>query len=132
MPRSWMIAAMLAAGCAGELKDPDRFTSLADAGGCAAEPVFAATCASSVCHDAVDPAEGLDLASPGVASRLLGVTSASAACGGRLLVDPDDRPASLLLEKLTAAPTCGDPMPLAGTPLTAEQVECVTTWVEGL
>lgn len=116
--------------CAGELEDPERFTG-AVGGGCEPgdEPAFLAeTCGVAFCHAAENPAGELDLASPGVAARLVDVAST---CDGTPLVDSADPGASLLLDKLEAQPSCGDPMP-PGRPLSAADRSCIDQWVESL
>lgn len=147
--RLLIVVAALAAGCAGELNDPERFTGEAvdaSSGGVAdADPgapdadsvpacgdvqpdIIVPRCSGGACHDAAAPAAGLDLGSPDVGARLIGVASA---CNGLLLIDPNDRPASYLLEKLAPSPTCGGQMP-PGAPLSAADLACVIEWVEGL
>ena len=89
------------------------------------------TCATAYCHGAGESAGGLDLASPGLARRLVGVRGAMG-CRGVALVDPSRPEASLMVAKLRATPGCGARMPLAGTPLTPAQIECVRVWAAGL
>jgi hypothetical protein len=147
--RYLIIVAALSAGCAGELSEPERFTGEgadASVGGVAdAAPgapdagsvpscgdvhadIIVPRCSGGACHDAATPAAGLDLGSAEVGARLIGVASA---CNGLLLIDPNDRPASYLLEKLAPSPTCGGQMP-PGAPLSAADLACVIEWVEGL
>jgi hypothetical protein len=91
--------------------------------------IFAQTCVKAGCHDANAPAGGLDLSVADLEARLVGV--ASGTCAGEVLVVAGDPDASFLVEKLSAQPDCGLPMPV-GAPLPGEQIECVRDWVSGL
>jgi hypothetical protein len=88
---------------------------------------FAATCTASSCHNASDEAQGLDLQSPDVASRLVGVMATE---GPGLLVDPSSPGASILYLKLTAPPPFGAQMPLGQAPLSPAMADCVLGWIE--
>ena len=81
------------------------------------------------CHGANAPAAGLDLASAGVATRMVGVSST---CQAKPLVVAGDPAGSFLLEKLGSSPSCGAQMPKDGTPLSAEEFNCVSDWIQGL
>lgn len=127
---------VLLIGCAGELKDPERFgLGGADANASCATgtdvvaDIIMPKCASSACHDSEFPAGGLDLMSADPASRLVDVAST---CNNRPLVDSAMPENSYLLEKLGAQPECGSPMPLAADPLSAGDVACVESWVGAL
>lgn len=133
----WAVLAVLAtsAGCAGTLTDPDRFLPAStddDGGGSGAacpditSTVFANICAASGCHSTADQADGLDLQSPDVASRLVGVCVSS----GGMLIDPSDPAASVLYLKLTPSPPFGARMPFGGTPLDPATLACVLQWIE--
>ena len=51
-------------------------------------------------------------------------------CGDTMpLVEPGNPQGSLFYLKLTAAPPCGDRMPLGGTPLTADLLDKVDSWI---
>ena len=152
--------ALLLSACPGSIDDPARFLADADAAVAlvdgpaapddrptvdaptpadAASPcvdyvertLFPQTCATVYCHAATEPAAGLDLASPELARRVVGVRG-SMSCRSVPLVDPAHPEASLMVVKLRAAPGCGSRMPLGGTALTASQVECVRVWAAGL
>ena len=69
--------------------------------------------------------QNLDLQSPGVAARLVGV----AASGGGLLIDPTDPSQSVVYTKLTATPPFGSRMPLGMVPLDDAMLACVLSWV---
>lgn len=140
-------------GCAGDLENPERFSFLLDGGtkvtaaqgatgttggtgGTSGIPkapecltsLFAASCSSAGCHAA--DAEPLDLVSSGVEDRLVNKPSSSTACKNYVYVTTDGSP-SLLLQKLQAKPPCGLRMPL-GPPLSADQLACVSGWVEAV
>jgi hypothetical protein len=131
-------ALVLGAGaCAGTLDDPARFETqaLSDSGlaggdgGGAACPVipdlFAQACSSAGCHGQVDKIQGLDLQSPNVASRLVGVR----AMGGGLLLDPANPNQSVIYTKLTPTPPFGARMPSGKPALDDATVACVLSWV---
>lgn len=120
-------AAALAAGCPGTLDDKSRFVT-EDAGACGDVPttIFEPTCARASCHSAVNPAQGLDLASPDVAARVVGQPATE--CVGTL-ADPLAPEASILYLKLTPSPPCGARMPFNGTPLSDAQIACVKDWI---
>ena len=70
---------------------------------------------------------GMDRAT---AYAALMATSTSSMCGGKVLVVPGDSRASLLYQKFTNPP-CGGTMPLGGTPLTADVLAKVASWIDG-
>jgi hypothetical protein len=113
-------------GCPGRLDDPDQYLdggSSTDGGdSCADELVEAklsASCGSASCHGASTP---LDLDSPGVRERLVGVTTS---CG--------DLPmARFLVEKLSPNPSCGVRMPFGGTPYSDEEEACLVKYLGAL
>jgi len=126
-------------GCAGSLEDPEMFTMQADAGTpveaaaeAAAAPtcpdvptLFAKTCGTTGCHDATTKAEALDLVSPGLASRLVGVPSVE---GVGLLIDPASPSKSVLYTKLLSSPPFGARMPTGGA-LDTSTTQCVLAWI---
>ena len=134
-----LLSAIAWAGCAGTLSDPAAFTAEThDAGGAADVDVdgaatscpdiptlFAASCGSAGCHDAATKAEALDLASPGVAARLIGVPAVE---GTGLLIAPSAPSQSVVYTKLLAAPPFGARMP-TDAPLDAATIQCVLDWV---
>lgn len=116
--------------------------SLADAGkmhreagalvltGCAATvptAVFGARCTNNLCHNAHDMIVSLDLQSPGIAARLMGVPALEdpTSC----ILDPYDPDRSYLLVKLEPNPPLGSEMPF-GSSLSAAQIACVKQWIE--
>jgi hypothetical protein len=118
-------------GCPGKLRDPGRFTDAGvDGGGggamCPDVPteILAMKCAGSSCHSGAMPALKLDLVSPGVAARVVGVMATE--CKGAL-VDPAAPESSILYQKI-AGTMCGSRMPL-GTPLDDAEIACVKEWM---
>src|SRR5688572_32827920 len=109
-------------GCVGELEgSEDDYRVEAGVGGenpaaaCAVE-VFGRACSAAACHDSESPTGGLDLASPDVGTRLVGVASTDPMCTDRDLVDLANPDNSFLLEKVElTSPQCGALMPLVGT-----------------
>lgn len=125
------IASLLAvalSGCPGHLDDPARFRADAGPVGCPDVPteIFQARCGSAGCHGPTQPAAGLDLASPDVAARVVGVGATG--CPGYVLAVPENPPASLLVQKLGPEPPCGSRMPLGGT-LDDATIACVRDWI---
>jgi hypothetical protein len=129
----------MTAGCPGTLEDPAAFldaaragdlaadASLSEAGNCPDVPrsVFIPSCTTVGCHDAQTKTQGLDLQSPGVASRLVGVPATE---GPGLLIDPSAPSSSVLYLKLTPKPPFGARMPLVGR-LDDATIACVLAWV---
>ena len=90
-------------------------------------------CTQSGCHGR--RYEGnLDLASVGLADRLINTRSQTAACAGELLIDPAD-PANSLILKATnptlhaSGTVCTDRMPLERDPMSDEDLACLDAWV---
>jgi hypothetical protein len=129
-----VLGAVAWGGCAGTLTDPDAFTESGDSGAgvdasapsCPDIPTtFATTCGMSGCHDPTTKAEALDLWSPGVAERLVGVPAVE---GVGLLIDPSAPSKSVVYEKLLATPPFGARMP-TGSSLDQATIQCVLDWV---
>ena len=124
--------AVVVSGCPGSLDDPQRFQS-AGLVSCdeRVQNIFSTICSTAGCHSSTEPAQGLDLQSPDVTSRLVGVEPTGPGCTGVLVTagDPDQ---SLLYQKLTGAPPCGIPMPFGGKPLSSRDLGCVKSWIIGL
>jgi hypothetical protein len=87
--------------------------------------LFAKSCGTTGCHDATTKAEALDLVSPGLPSRLVGVPSVE---GVGLLIDPSTPAKSVLYTKLLASPPFGARMPTGGS-LDASTAQCVLAWI---
>jgi hypothetical protein len=107
------------AGSAGSTTSPDA---------CGDVPtrVFLPSCAGNGCHSAAAPQQGLDLASPDVASRVVGVSGKMCLV---VLADPTNPEGSLLYQKLAVKPPCGAQMPLARPALSAADAACVLKWI---
>ncbi|MFK7988291.1 MAG: hypothetical protein AB8I08_19885 [Sandaracinaceae bacterium] len=118
-------------GCAPGLDDPERFESDDCVGFDVPRDLFAARCGSGDCHDAFEPAAGMDLVSGGVEDRLAGVESSS--CVGERRIDPHDAARSFLLTRVSPDPSCrGEDiprMPLDGTALEPRELACLEAWV---
>ncbi|HET6610740.1 MAG TPA: hypothetical protein VFG83_02075 [Kofleriaceae bacterium] len=98
-----------------------------------AEQILATNCSGGDCHtNDGSPEEGLDLVSPGVASRVVGRPANG--CTGKITVVAGDPSASYILEKLSGTqPTdCGVQMPDGKAPLSAAQIDVISTWIAGL
>ena len=143
---SWLLALgalCLFAGCPGTLADKELYEAALDgargldgAGGSAgaeAGPcgdvvarIFLPTCGGTSCHGTNAPQQDLDLVSPGLASRVVGVTAKGCSV---MLANPADPESSLIYQKLSPTPPCGAPMPLARPPLSRAEVACVLAWI---
>jgi hypothetical protein len=79
------------------------------------------------CHNAKNPLKNLDLVSPGVGQRILGV---KAVCPGHvLLAGTADMPTGVFLDKLLGpVADCGERMPYGTPAFTDAEVSCVTAW----
>lgn len=131
---------LLFAGCPGELDNPEAFTDGGLSGGCNTETrILEPTCGTSACHDATDPAAGLDLVSANPGQRLVGVQASCSTgmaesecdCGPRELItaDPNDIDNSYLLEKVVSeSPACDDAMPLLLNALPQADINCLREW----
>jgi MYXO-CTERM domain-containing protein len=130
-------------GCASELKDKERFLAAqaegggegpseaaSDAAPAAACPdvpqMLAAGCAGEGCHSRPAKAGALDLESPDISGRLLGVRASG---GGGLLIDPSYPEQSVLYTKLLASPPFGQRMPTGAPPYDTARLACVFAWV---
>ncbi len=110
-------AAPLLGACPGHLEDPERFTT------CTMDverELLAPRCATAGCHSAANPAGNLDMASPGLADRLSAGTSS---CEGRPLTVN-------MLDKVQPEPTCGSSMPLGGSPLSPQELDCLELYLQ--
>jgi hypothetical protein len=119
-------AGLAEGGCAGELDDPGRFLCVA-----VEADFFPNTCGLSGCHNATDHTAGLDLVSPGLASRVRNAP-ASSSCMNQILADPAHPEESLLYTKLRPSPPCGLQMPYRAEAVSDKQLECVRDWIAAL
>ena len=123
----WWVVAVLwgLAGCAGELDDPDRFREST----CDPLALLQNSCGGGNCHDADNPAAGVDLETSGVVDRLLDVEAND--CPGEILISTADPASSYMLTKLSMVPPCGGPMPPAAL-LPNEDESCLAQWVDSV
>jgi hypothetical protein len=145
-PAAWscrlaICALSLIVGCPGTLADKELYEAAldgsrgpngadgsADAGPCGdvVARIFVPNCGGSGCHGINAPQQDLDLVSPGLASRVVGVTAKGCSVP---LADPADPEGSLIYQKLSPTPPCGAPMPLARPPLGRAEAACVLEWI---
>lgn len=134
------------AACPANLENPEQVIAqtATGAGGAASGDMVDLTCVTALfnkscinagCHAAGPTAQdGLDLATPGFAARMVDVAAthkATNTCAPAKLIDSANPAMSWLLVKLQATqdPACGNFMPFGGTVLGAADVACVTTFV---
>jgi hypothetical protein len=124
-------------GCPGTLADKELYEAALDgspsradggAGSCGdiVARIFVPSCGGSACHGANAPQQDLDLVSPGLASRVVGVPGKGCSA---VLADPADPERSLIYQKLLPSPPCGGQMPLARPPLSRADAACVLAWI---
>ena len=124
-----VLLVLLIAGCPASLSNPEDFID----GGTVekeAETILAESCGTTGCHDASPQAQaGLDLISPNVESRVVGVNAIGVGCESDILVVAGDPDGSYLLDKVLDLPTiCGLQMPLVGS-LPADEIEILRQWI---
>lgn len=122
-------ALLVLSGCPGSLSNPELFDEEASCvGGTDNIPqLLRETCGGdTTCHGVNNPQLGLDLVSPDVASRLVGVTST---CMQRVLIEPGAPESSYVLTKVLEQPPCGLRMPLDGN-LEPRDQACLQQWVQ--
>ena len=93
------------------------------------QPIFNANCTGVACHDATQPAEGLNLTAAASRAELIGVTSSQ--CSANKLVDPGAPEKSYLVTKLQGSGACfiGTRMPKATQALSVAQIQLVRDWI---
>jgi hypothetical protein len=114
-------------------------------GPCDAMPIFAAHSCSfdMACHDAKGSAAAFDMKTAGWEKMLVGrlprpggsagIGSSCLASGMPFLVAGSKPAKGLFLDKLfQVKPPCGDRMPLLPPVLTAQEMDCVQRWANGL
>lgn len=82
------------------------------------------------CHGERTPTKGLDLTTPGVANRLVGVRSG---CSARPFLDPAaaSSASSYFIEKLDGAVAgCGGQMPFGAPALNRDERNCLAEWAD--
>ncbi|HEX2674669.1 MAG TPA: hypothetical protein VHM25_27525 [Polyangiaceae bacterium] len=105
--------------------DPDAGPNLGPCGD-VVQRIFVPSCGGTGCHGATGAQQDLDLVSPGVAARVVGVSGIGCSA---TLADPANPEASLIYQKLSPTPPCGSPMPLARPALSDDDVACVLAWI---
>jgi hypothetical protein len=89
-------------------------------------------CAAARCHGGTEAGFRVTDAA-GTYAALVGAAASGEDCDGMgTLVVPGSPDASLFLAKLSAhrgAMVCGDPMPIGGIPLRAEDLDAIRTWI---
>jgi len=123
-----MTAGTMAAGTGGMMATGGTGVAGTSAPSCDAEMLLAQRCGSPGCHAA--GTQQVDLASPDLASRLLGQSPPAGACMGREFISADGSQ-SLLLDKIDDAPPCGVKMPLVGS-LDDDEIDCIAEWVDSV
>lgn len=103
-----------------------------DAGPIDVEALLASTCTDAGCHASMNPANGLDLQSPGVADRING--QQSPVCSGEVVVVGGDPASSYILDKLRGEQpaSCGVRMPSGKAPLSDAEIDAIADWIAGL
>lgn len=101
-------------------------TGSTDACGDVPADILAAKCGGTGCHGTKSPQNGLDLESPDVASRVVGV--AAKLCPGTL-ANPADPASSIIYTKLLETNACSSRMPLARPALSQKEIDCVKAWI---
>ena len=93
------------------------------------QPLWTASCTSNACHDATQPAEGLNLLPAASYAELVG--AASSQCGASKLVEPNAPERSYLVMKLQGSGSCliGSKMPKAAAALPADKIQLVRDWI---
>lgn len=107
------------AGCPGNLDRRERF--IMDAGADCSDvenTIFKPACGGSGCHENPGAASNLDLVSTGVKARLATLST----CQSKPMK-------SYMLEKVSATPGCGQPMPFNSDPLTTAELKCLTDYM---
>ena len=123
-----LCSALAFTGCAGNLSNPEDFMD----GGTApksAETVLVESCGTLACHDQERDPHFLDLRSPNIETRVVGVNAVGAGCTSDILVVAGDPDSSYLLDKvLNAFGICGLQMPV-GDNLSDSEVELLRQWI---
>lgn len=155
--RTWAggVALLLAAGCAGEIDDPQALLDAldgsvggvdaggADAGGdpgVVACPTLGITdayaelvqpsCAIAGCHGGGTMQGGLSL--EGDLGLLVDQPANTPACDPLLLIDSSSAADSLMVQILESNPPCSSPMPFPTGGLSADEKACIEAWAEAL
>lgn len=122
-----ILGSLVLGGCPGNLSD-DFIGGAGGTSGKTAEQVFQTSCGSVGCHAANQPQ--VDLVSPDVASRTVGVDSTAPDCDTEILVIAGDPDNSYMMKKLLLTPPsiCGFEMPVAST-LDPADIDAIRQWI---
>jgi hypothetical protein len=93
--------------------------------------ILSANCSSSGCHGAGSNL-GTFAASEAAARSYIGKAGTVACAGVGVVIDLEDPPASLLIQKLGDEPPCGNYMPIAATRLPKADIDCIEDWIGSL
>lgn len=95
------------------------------------QPIFNATCQGAQCHDASQPASGLNLTAGAAYAALVGVASTEAPCTAYKRVAPGQPDQSYLIFKLQGSGAClsGSRMPKAMPALSPAQLQLFRDWI---
>jgi hypothetical protein len=93
--------------------------------------ILEANCGTSGCHGAGSNL-GTFASSEAVARSYIGKSGAVTCSGAGPILNPDDPPASILIQKLSDSPPCGNYMPLNGMLLSDSDVDCLEDWIGSL
>lgn len=119
-------ADFLAAGMTSSSASGSTGTGMMDACGDVPVDILAAKCGGTGCHGVKAPQNDLDLESPDVATRVVGVPAKL--CSG-ILAKPSDPANSVIYTKTLETNTCGARMPLARPALSQKEIDCIKTWI---
>ena len=100
-------------------------------GGCDGFAILEASCSGGSCHGA----GGLgNFAESEEAARAFVGVSGTISCGSEgPLLDPENPGASIIIQKVEpGTPPCGGPMPIGGSPLSDEDIQCLEDWIGSL
>jgi hypothetical protein len=119
-----------ATATAGDTDTPGETTGAGMDGECDFEsdiqPIFTASCANGGCHGGPNPQLGLDLSAGAAFAALVGIQSVGQP--DMLLVSAGQPEASVLVDKLGAAPGAGQRMPIGGS-LSDAEIARIEAWI---
>jgi hypothetical protein len=122
------------AGAAGSVASAGGGTQVsptAAGSACDGFALLASNCGTSGCHGTGSNL-GTFAASESAARSYIGKSGTVTCAGQGSLINPDDPPASILVQKLGDYPPCGNHMPLAGALLSDADVACIEDWIGSL
>ena len=95
------------------------------------QPIFTSTCTGAQCHDATQPASGLQLTAGVAYGALVGISANEAPCTSYKLVVPGQPDQSYLVFKLQGTGACssGSQMPKGMPALAPAQIQLFRDWI---